>query len=115
MSYANPLLKSVDAAARSQRNPARMCLTAKQRFQVAAAFEKAAADTSLPTHTRAAFARKADWFRLLACVGEKKDRAALLASETKQAEMSLLNPFWFWGLQSHGDEGWQGYFYRATT
>jgi len=116
MSYAKPLLKSAGAAmAHSQRHPARMCLTSKQHFQVAAAFEKAAANTSLPAHTRAAFARKADWFRLLACVGEKKVRAALLASEAKQAEVSLPNPFWFWGLQSHGDEGWQGDFYRATT
>ena len=115
MSYAKPLFMSVDAAAtQSQRHPARMCLTAKRHFLVAAAFSKAAADTNLPAHTRAAFARKADWFRLLACVGEKKDRATVLASETKQAEVSLLNPFRFWGLQSHGDEVWQGNFYRAT-
>jgi hypothetical protein len=116
MSYAKPLFMSVDAAASSQRHPARMFLSAEQRFHVAAAYEKAAADQILPAHTRAAFARKADWFRLLACAGETRERAALIASEAKQkAQEPLPNPFWFWGLQGHGDEGWQGDFYRATT
>ena len=107
MTYAKPLLMSADAAASSQQYPARMSLSAEQRFRITAAYEKAAADPSLPAHTRAAFAKKADWFRLLACVGEKKERAAVMASEPP-------NPFWFWGLQAHGDEGWQGTFYRAS-
>ena|SRR5690242_361274 len=107
MSYAKPLLMSRPGAASSQQHPARMSLSAEQRSHIAAAYEKAAADLSLPAHTRAAFAKKADWFRLLACVGEKKERAAVMASEPP-------NPFWFWGLQGHGDEGWQGTFYRAS-
>ena len=95
MNHAEPLLRS--AAALPQRHPARMFLSAEQRSHIAAAYEKAAADPSLPAHTRAAFAKKADWFRLLACVGEKKERAAM--SEGKQtAQESLPNPFWFWGL-----------------
>jgi len=111
MSYAKLLFVSRDAPALSQRHSARMCLTTKQHFQVAAVFEKAAGDTSLPAHTRAAFVRKADWFRLLACVGEKKERAALIASEAKKTAQEVLpNPFWFWGLQAHGDESWQGVF-----
>ena len=113
MNHAEPLLRS--AAALPQRHPARMFLSAEQRSHIAAAYEKAAADPSLPAHTRAAFAKKADWFRLLACVGEKKERAAMIASEGKQtAQESLPNPFWFWGLQSHGGEGWQSAFYRAS-
>ena len=115
MSYAKPLLMSTGGAASSQQHPARMSLSAEQRSHIAAAYEKAAADPSLPAHTRAAFAKKADWFRLLARVGEKKERAAMMASEGKQtAKESLPNPFWFWGLQGHGDEGWQGTFYRVS-
>jgi hypothetical protein len=115
MSYAKPLSMRVDAAkARSQRHAARISLRAEQHYVIAAAYEKAAADISLPGHTRAAFARKADWFRLLARVGEKKELAALLANEAKQkTQEPLPNPFWFWGLQSYGDEGWQGDFYRT--
>jgi len=102
MSYAKPLSMTVDAAAaRSQRHPARISLSPVQRYLIAAAYEKAAADLSLPGHTRAAFARKADWFRLLARVGEKKELAALLASEANQkAQGPLPNPFWFWGLST---------------
>jgi hypothetical protein len=116
MSYAKPLSMRVDAAAaRYQRHPAPISLRAEQHYLIAAAYEKAAADLSLPGRTRAAFARKADWFRLLARVGEKKELAALLASQAnRKAQEPLPNPFWFWGLQAHGDEGWQGDFYRTT-
>ena len=112
MSYAKPLSMRVDAAAaRSQRNPARISLRAEQHHLIAAAYQKAAADMSLPGHTRAAFRRKADWFRLLARVGEKKERAALAKQKAQEPQP---NPFWFWGLQGHGDEGWEGTFYRAS-
>ena len=71
-----------------------MSLKAEQHAQIAAAYEKAAADGSLPAQTRAAFARKADWFRLLARVGEKRERAALIASEAKsKAQEPPPNPF----------------------
>ena len=107
MSYAKPFSMRVDAtAARYQRHPARISLKAEQHYVIAAAYEKAAADLSLPGRTRAAFTRKADWFRLLARVGEKKELAALLAREG--------DPFWLWGLQAHGDENWQSDFYRTT-
>jgi hypothetical protein len=71
-----------------------MSLKAEQHSQIAAAYEKAAADGSLPAQTRAAFARKADWFRLLARVGEKQERAALIAREAKRkAQEAPPNPF----------------------
>ena len=71
-----------------------MSLKAEQHSQIAAAYEKAAADKSLPSQTRAAFARKANWFRLLARVGEKRERAALIASEAKRkAQEPPPNPF----------------------
>jgi hypothetical protein len=69
-----------------------MSLKAEQHSQIAAAYEQGAADGSLPAQTRAAFARKADWFRLLARVGEKRERAALIASEAKRHEPPP-NPF----------------------
>jgi len=94
MSYAKPLSMRVDAAAaRSQRNPARISLKAEQHHLIAAAYQKAAADMSLPGHTRAAFARKADWFRLLARVGEKKKLAALLAERSQsKSQRTIAEP-----------------------
>jgi hypothetical protein len=69
-----------------------MSLKAEQHSQIAAAYEKAAAD--VPAKTRAAFARKADWFRLLARVGEKRERLAVIASEAKRkARAPPPNPF----------------------
>jgi hypothetical protein len=55
----------------------RMSLRPEQHFHIAAAYDKAAFDISLPAHTRAAFAKKADWFRLRARVGKKIEQAAL--------------------------------------
>ena len=71
-----------------------MSLKAEQHSQIAAAYEKAAADGSLPAETRAAFARKADWFRLLTRVGEKRERLAVIAREAKRkAHEPPPNPF----------------------
>jgi hypothetical protein len=62
---------------------ARMPFTAEQHSLIAAAYDKAAFDVSLPAHTRAAFAKKAAWFRLLACIDEKLERGALNPSVAK--------------------------------
>jgi hypothetical protein len=83
MNHAEPL---------SQRHPARMPLTPEQHSHIAAAYDKAAFDISLPAQTRAAFAKKADWFRLLARIGEKRERAVSNASVAKK---SPADPFWF--------------------
>jgi hypothetical protein len=108
-----PLLMSVGAAALSQ-HPSRMSLKAEQHSQIAAVYEKAAADKSLPAHIRAAFARKADWFRLLARVGEKRERAALIRSEAKRkAPESPPDPFGFWGLLDRDDGTLWGSLHRA--
>ena len=53
-----------------------MVLTAEQHLQIATVYEKAAADVRVPPPHRAAFARKADWFRMLARIGAKKAAAA---------------------------------------
>jgi hypothetical protein len=52
-----------------------MALTAEQHAQLATAYEKAAADGLAPPRQRAAFARKANWFRILARLAEKNGRA----------------------------------------
>jgi hypothetical protein len=52
-----------------------MALTAEQHAQLATAYEKAAADGLAPPQQRAAFARKANWFRILARLAEKNDHA----------------------------------------
>jgi hypothetical protein len=88
--YHAELLRS--AAALPQRHSARMFLRPEQQFHIAAVYDKAAFDISLPAHTRAAFARKADWFRLLARVGEKKE--SLSRHKAREANP---NPFGFIG------------------
>jgi hypothetical protein len=99
------LLMSVAATAISQRHAGRMPLKAEQYSQIAAVYEKAAADESLPAHTRAAFAKKADWFHLLSSVGEKRERATRIGSEAeRKAPESSPDPFWFWG-QLERDSG----------
>lgn len=55
---------------------AAMVLTPEQHSQIATAYEKAAADEMVPPPHREAFARKADWFRLLARIAAKKAAVA---------------------------------------
>ena len=74
------------------QRPPHMSLRPEQHSHIAAAYDKAAFDISLPAQTRAAFAKKADWFRLLARIGEKCQRAAPNASVAKKAP---ADPFWF--------------------
>jgi hypothetical protein len=50
-----------------------MSLKAEQRSQIATAYEKAAADPMIPAPQRAAFARKAEWFLLLARIAAKNE------------------------------------------
>jgi hypothetical protein len=50
-----------------------MALTAEQHLEIAASYDRAAADRFVPPEHRAEFARKANWFRL----------AAKLAAKTK--------------------------------
>ena len=50
-----------------------MVLTAAQRAQIAAAYERAASDETLPRQARAAFVNKASWFRMLAQIEAAKE------------------------------------------
>jgi hypothetical protein len=87
MNYAEPL---------SSRHPPRMSLTPEQRSLIAKAYDKAAFDINLPAQTRAAFAKKADWFRLLARIGEKRKRAGMNASVAKsRVPGATADPFGF--------------------
>ena len=86
----------------SQRH-ARMPLKAEQHSHIAAAYDKAAFDINLPAHTRAAFARKADWFRLLARVAEKRELATLPTDAARKPREAAPDPFWFWGLLDRDD------------
>jgi hypothetical protein len=67
-----------------------MSLRPEQHAHIAAAYDKAAFDISLPAHTRAAFARKADWFRLRARVGKKIEQVV-----NQKAYETESNPFGF--------------------
>jgi len=53
-----------------------MGLTSAQHSRIAAAYERAAEDETLPPQPRAAFAEKARWFRMLAQIGAAKEAAA---------------------------------------
>jgi hypothetical protein len=54
-------------------------LTAEQHWKVATVYEMAAADQlGVPPQQRAAFARKAKWFRMLARIAAKKEAAVVL-------------------------------------
>jgi hypothetical protein len=53
------------------RSSERMCLTAEQHSQIAATYEKAAADETLPSQLRTAFVKKAKWFRVPDRGGER--------------------------------------------
>ena len=81
---------------------ARMPLKAEQHSHIAGAYDKAAFDISFPAHTRAAFARKADWFRLLARVAEKRERGTLPSDAARKHQEAPQDPFWFWGLLDRG-------------
>jgi len=52
-----------------------MGLTSAQHSQIAAVYERAAEDETLPPQPRAGFAKKARWFRMLAQIGAAKEAA----------------------------------------
>jgi hypothetical protein len=63
-----------------------MVLTAEQHLKIALLYEKAAADRlGVPPQQRAAFARKAKWFRMKARIRAKKEAASLLQAERQAA------------------------------
>jgi hypothetical protein len=76
----------------SQRHPARMSLTPGQHSLIATAYDRGAFDVRL--HQSGLCKKKADWFRLLACIGEK--RAALNERVAKPKGLgATANPFGF--------------------
>jgi hypothetical protein len=56
---------------------ARLVLTALDYSQIAATYAHAAADWTLPPQPRAAFAKKASWFRMRAQIAAAKQAMAL--------------------------------------
>ena len=67
-----------------------MCLSAEQRSQIAATYEKAAADETLPSQLRTALLKKAKWFRMLCHIELAKLTAELvLESVPKRPYLSL--------------------------
>jgi hypothetical protein len=63
-----------------------MVRTAAQHSRIAAVYERAAADETLPPQPRAAFAKKASWFRMLAKIEAAKAAAALAATPDPMAK-----------------------------
>ena len=53
-----------------------MALPGERYSRIATVYDKAAADQMVPAPQRAAFVRKAEWFRMLAQIRAKKEAAA---------------------------------------
>ena len=66
-----------------------MSLKSEQHSQIATAYEKAAADPMMPAPQRKAFARKAEWFRLLAQIGARKEAKPVSKEERSQPSDNL--------------------------
>jgi hypothetical protein len=69
-----------------------MALTAEQHSQIATVYDKAAGDEMVPFPQRAAFARKAEWFRMLARIGAKKEAAAPKEERPHEARPEAVRP-----------------------
>ena len=83
-----------------------MALTPEQHLQIAAAYEKAATDYAVPPQHRKAFARKAEWFRMLARVGAKQKLFGMSPQErpvTHDTGLQMLSKAHYlfaWGQRS---------------
>jgi len=67
-----------------------MTLTAEQHSQIATVYDKAAADDMVPPPQRAAFARKAEWFRMLARIQSKKAAATSKKERPTEARSDIV-------------------------
>ena len=63
-----------------------MAFTPEQYGQIAAAYEKAATDYMVPPQHRKAFARKAEWFRMLARLGAKQNLLSVPPREERASD-----------------------------
>ena len=69
-----------------------MTLTPEQYSQIAAVYGKCAADYMVPRPQRAAFARKAEMFRMLARLGKPRSAAPQKAFAAKEDANALASP-----------------------
>ena len=82
-----------------------MALTSAQHCQIAAAYERAAQDQTLPPQPRAGFAKKAQWFRMLAQIGAAKEEVSGQKScANAQPESPLCAGFLFEALNRRCSE-----------
>ena len=68
-----------------------MAFTAKQHSQIALVYEKAAHDEKVPRQQRAAFARKANWFRMRARIAAKKEAAGARTDQSPELLLERAN------------------------
>jgi hypothetical protein len=67
--------------------------TAAQHVRIAAIYERAAGDKALPPQARAAFAKKASWFRMLAQIEAAKQMSAQVrAIHKKTGDLARTMP-----------------------
>jgi hypothetical protein len=65
-----------------------MAFTPEQNLQIAAAYGKAAIDYTVPPQHRKAFARKAEWFRMVARVAAKQSLRSVPPKEHRASDNS---------------------------
>jgi hypothetical protein len=85
-----------------------MAFTPEQYLQIAASYEKAAADYTVPPQHRNAFARKAEWFRLLARVAAKpkcsETRERAVTDSPHSGLQMLSKAHYLFAWQQHSTE-----------
>jgi hypothetical protein len=69
-----------------------MALTPEQHAQIAVTYDTAANDERLPMQHRRAFAKKANWFRMVARVAAKKKETAAFCGGSNLALPELSQP-----------------------
>ena len=69
-----------------------MVLTPEQHSEIAAVYDKCAADYMVPAAQRAAFARKAEMFRLLARLGAKRPKGTPQEASASKGVKTSENP-----------------------
>jgi hypothetical protein len=67
-----------------------MALTAEQHAQLASAYDKAAGDCLIPPEQQTAFARKANWYRVLVRLSEKNEGLVTTPPELLKPKQSRL-------------------------
>ena len=85
-----------------------MVPNAQKHLEVADLYEKLSADENASLQTRLAFARKANWHRILARISAEKEQPvakekAADGEQTLRSETKLFSPIRLWGARDRNE------------